>query len=379
MKIKFLPLYLFIACASLFLTSCSDDDDAVVDITVTPPSTYKFERNGKSTVSFSGQSSRLKMAGELYSGMKSSSSTKVGLNNMFNNGTGFSDSKLDASGKKVGNKTFASSVASATVKPMFDSMITDFADNVIPNWSTTAADGTAGKMTDSKRTVYINAKGHELTQLFTKGLIGGMTMDQIVNGYLSAAKLDTGTNRADNDAGTLVSGKDYTQMEHYWDEGFGYLYGEEADVENPTLGNGVLLSKYAGKVDGSNSPGIGKIIYDAFKMGRAAIVAKNYAVRDAQAKIIQMHISKIIGYKAHDYLNDYVTKAAAGTPADAIHALSEGYGFIMSLQVTNDGTGKPYFTNAEVNTMLAKIENFWTVSSADCTAMANDIKAKMNL
>jgi hypothetical protein len=234
-------------------------------------------------------------------------------------------------------------------------------------------------MTDSKRTVYINAKGHELTQLFTKGLIGGMTMDQIVNGYLSAAKLDTGTNRADNDAGTLVSGEDYTQMEHYWDEGFGYLYGEEADVENPTLGNGVLLSKYAGKVDGSNSPGIGKIIYDAFKMGRAAIVAKNYTVRDAQAKIIQMHISKIIGYKAHDYLNDYVTKAAAGTPADAIHALSEGYGFIMSLQVTNDGTGKPYFTNAEVNTMLAKIENFWTVSSADCTSMANDIKAKMNL
>lgn len=379
MKLKFLPIYLFIACASLFLTSCSDDDDAVVDITVTPPSTYKFERNGKSTVSFSGQTSRLKMAGELYSGMKSSSSTKAGLNNMFNNGTGFSDATLDASGKKVGNKTFASSVSSATVKPMFDAMITDFADNVIPNWSTTAADGTAGKMTDSKRTVYINAKGHELTQLFTKGLIGGMTMDQIVNGYLSAAKLDTGTNRSDNDAGTLVSGKDYTQMEHYWDEGFGYLYGEEADVENPTLGNGVLLSKYAGKVDGSNSPGIGKIIYDAFKMGRAAIVAKNYAVRDAQAKIIQMHISKIIGYKAHDYLNDYVTKAAAGTPADAIHALSEGYGFIMSLQVTNDGTGKPYFTNAEVNTMLAKIENFWTVSSADCTAMANDIKAKMNL
>ena len=51
----------------------------------------------------------------------------------------------------------------------------------------------------------------------------------------------------------------------------------------------------------------------------------------------------------------------------------------MSLQVTNDGTGKPYFTNAEVNTMLAKIENFWTVSSADCTAMAAEIKSKMNL
>ena len=73
------------------------------------------------------------------------------------------------------------------------------------------------------------------------------------------------------------------------------------------------------------------------------------------------------------------SKAAAGTPADAIHALSEGYGFIMSLQVTNDGTGKPYFTNSEVNAMLAKIDNFWTVSSADCTAMADEIKTKMNL
>ena len=378
MKFKFLPLFIFIAFTSLFLASCSDDEEEILNV-VTPPTTYKFERGGKSTVSHGGQTSRLKMASELYSGMKNSSSTKSGLNNMFNNGTGFSDATLDASGKKVGNKTFASSVASSTVKPKFDAMITDFADNVIPNWTTTAANGTAGKMTDSKRTVYINAKGHELTQVFTKGLIGGMTTDQILNGYLSAAKLDTGTNRADNDAGTVVPGKDYTQMEHYWDEGFGYLYGEEADVTNPTLGNGVLLSKYASKVDGSNSPGIGKIIYDAFIMGRAAIVAKNYTVRDAQANIIKIHISKIIGYKAHDYLNDYVTKAAAGTPADAIHALSEGYGFVMSLQVTNDGTGNPYFTNSEVNAMLAKLDNFWTVSSADCTAMANDIKTKMSL
>tara|TARA_X000000368_G_scaffold17173_1_gene13494 strand:+ start:4342 stop:5478 length:1137 start_codon:yes stop_codon:yes gene_type:complete len=378
MKFNFLSLFIFITCTSLFLTSCSDDDDAVSNV-VTPPSNYNFERNGATTVSFSGQTTRLKMASELYSGMKSSSSTKAGLDNMFNNGEGFSDTTLNGTGKKIGNKTFSSSIASSTVKPKFDEMITDFTTNVIPNWSTSAANGTAGKMTDSKRTVYINGKGHELTQLFTKGLIGGLAMDQIVNGYLSKAKLDTGTNKADNDAGTLVSGKNYTQMEHYWDEGFGYLYGEEADYKNPTLGDGVLLSKYAKKVEDSSQPGIAKIIYDAFIMGRAAIVAKNYTVRDAQAKIIQIHVSKIIGQKAHDYLNDYVTKAAAGTPADAIHALSEGYGFIMSLQVTNDGTGNPYFSNTEVNAMLAKLDNFWTVKSSDCTDMANTIKSKMSL
>lgn len=51
----------------------------------------------------------------------------------------------------------------------------------------------------------------------------------------------------------------------------------------------------------------------------------------------------------------------------------------MSLQVTNDGTGNPYFTNTEANAMLTKLDNFWTVSSADCTAMANEIKTKMSL
>ena len=84
-------------------------------------------------------------------------------------------------------------------------------------------------------------------------------------------------------------------MEHYWDEGFGYIYGLEADAKNPTLsGNGdVLVNKYLGKVDGSSQAGIGKIIYDAFVMGRAAIVAKNYTVMEAQAKIIKIHVSKL--------------------------------------------------------------------------------------
>ena len=101
MKFKFLPL--FVLCTSLFLISCSDDD-VIVDNTVTPPSTYKFERNGSTTVSHGGQTTRLKMASELYSGMKSSSSTKEGLNNMFNNGEGFSATTLNGTGKKLAVK-----------------------------------------------------------------------------------------------------------------------------------------------------------------------------------------------------------------------------------------------------------------------------------
>ena len=39
-----------------------------------------------------------------------------------------------------------------------------------------------------------------------------------------------------------------TKMEHYWDEGFGYLYGEDSQYSQD-LGNGVLISKYGGKGD----------------------------------------------------------------------------------------------------------------------------------
>ena len=117
------------------------------------------------------------------------------------------------------------------------------------------------------------------------------------------------------------------------------------------------------------------IVFDAFKLGRAAIVAGDYDVRDAQAKIIMIHLSKVVGYKAVDYLNSYMSKKSA-TPADAIHALSEGYGFILSLMFTNDGTGKPYFSEAEVNTMLSKMSNFWTVKDSDLTTMVNYIKSK---
>ena len=378
---RFLKVFVF----SMLIISCSKDkDEDVADNTVTPPATYEFTRNGQSTVSFGGQTARLKMAAEIYSALKDNYSTKEQIDNMFNNGTGFSDSSLDASGKNIGSKTAASPIASATVKPIFDAMIVDFVDNVIPAWNDDAADGTPGKLTDETSSVYINAKGHEITQLFTKGLMGALVTDQILNNYLTAAKLDSGTNR-DDQANLVLEYGTATKMEHYWDEGFGYLYGEEANVaradlgSNPT-GNGVLVNKYFKKVnDQAERAGIAQTVYDAFKMGRAAIVAENYTVRDEQAAIIQVNLSKVIGYKAMDYLNGYVSKKDAGNLADAIHALSEGWGFILSLQFTNDGTGNPYFSNSEVNAMLAKIDNFWTVSSADCTSMANDIKTKMGL
>jgi len=370
---------------AFIFVSC-DTDNQEDELIVVAPANYEFVRDGASTVSFSGQTARLNMADEIYNALNTNTFTKAQLLEMFNNGTGFSTDALNNAGKVVGSKTASgcNHGALAVTKARYTDMLEDFADNVIPAWTATASNGSAGLLTDSKRTINVNAKGWEVDQTFIKGIIGGMCVDQIVNNYLDPCQLDSGTRRDDNTNGVLSSGKNYTDMEHKWDEGFGYLYGQEedasrADLGTSPLGNGTTLMKYFKKINDSNMPGISEIVFDAFKLGRAAIVAGDYELRDAQAKIIMIHLSKVVGYKAVDYLEGYMDKMAAGNNADAIHALSEGYGFILSLMFTNDGTGTPYFSESEVNSMLLKMDNMWTVSNTDLSEMVTSIKSRFNI
>jgi hypothetical protein len=52
----------------------------------------------------------------------------------------------------------------------------------------------------------------------------------------------------------------------------------------------------------------------------------------------------------------FVRFRAANTGAKSFHALSEAYGFIMSLRYTNNPTtNSPYFSKSEVDAMLANM------------------------
>ena len=359
-----------------------------------PPEDYGFTRGGKSTVFYTGQTTRLEQAAELKTDMNDAASTKTLLDNMFNNGTGFTDSTLDGS-KKIGNKTAASPIASATVKPIFDTWITEFAEVVAPavNSGTTASAGVAGLYTESdgSREVKINGKGFEFNQLFSKGLIGALQIDQIINQYLSVGKLDSGTAREDNDNGVYgyaLPGETeltITKMEHYWDEGFGYLQG----MDNQFIpggqpdGDRAHLNYYLDKINKQdNESGITQKIYDAFTLGRAAIVAKDYVERDKQAAIVAAELSKVIGYKAFYYIEKGSTSIAAGKWAAAHHALSEAYGFILGMQFTKAADGEPYMTNAEVNTMLDALaagNGFWDRTPAELDDMAVQLKTATGL
>ena len=386
-------LLLPLALISFTFTSCDDDDnnDPVVHA-IQAPDTYSFERNNESTVSYSGQTTRLEQADELYAALNSEGSTAAALDLMFNgsdgSSAGFANDLLNGTSKIIGSKTASSTLAgSATTKQRFNQYIINFAYSVAPNWNMDAAPGVPGSITspDGGSTYQINAEGQELDQLFFKGLIGAFTLDQIVNNYIHPNQLDSGTRIDDNDNGVLSDGKPYTDMEHKWDEGFGYLYGQEGDLDDvgatvgsAPAGSGNLLMKYFKKVnaEGGYEPGIGQTVYDAFIMGRTAIVNKDYDLREAQADIIQVELSKVIGYYAVHYLNDYLAKVEEGNAAKAHHSLSEAYGFILSLQFTNDGNDEPYMSKADVENFLdTSLSDFHNIDQDDITAMIIVIKA----
>ena len=375
MSIKLLNI---IALSGLFFVACINDDGNNNSNHMDAPETYKFDRNGLTTVSFSGQTCRLTMAGEIYDAFKDTSKTVEDINNMFANGTGFSE---ELCSKNIRSKTASSATASSTVKPMFDAFIEETVNEVFPKWNSPASAGKSGYITESNgKKRYVNSKGLELDQAFVKGLIGGLCLDQITNNYLTVGKLDVGNNISDNDNEVLNGDNNYTTMEHYWDEGFGYLYGLEADQENPTYSeNGdILLNKYAGKVNGSDADQVDmSSVYDAFIAGRTAIVNNDYTKRDLEAAKIKLYLDKIIAIRAAYYLEAAAEIIANGDARpDAFHDLSEGYGFVLSLQFTD------FFYNAEVEVLLDQLlegDGFWKVESSTLNTIAQQIRTKSNI
>ncbi|MGB3149451.1 MAG: DUF4856 domain-containing protein [Maribacter sp.] len=363
------------------------------------PSTYVFLRNGENTVDFSGQTTRLRMGDEIVDALLNPSMTADQLLAMYAHMEGdmnFIDTNLNASNKNMRSKTAASvdffsvnAAAQALIRKDFETWITAQAEEVFPNWGVAASAGIAGQLADGSSTRYVNGKGLEYDQLWTKGLIGALATDQILNNYLSVAILDEADNIANNDADTPAEGKAYTNMEHKWDEAYGYVYGLNADAANPNadLGADSFLNKYIGRVEGDDDfAGIADEIFQAFKLGRAAIVAKDYDVRDAQAELIRKKISEIIGIRAVYYLQQAKVSLEQETPAygTAFHDLSEGYGFIYSLQFTRkSSSNEPYFTKTEVDAFLIDLmddgtNGLWDLETATLDAIATAIAARFD-
>ena len=398
---------LFLLATTAFFASCSDDDNTIpmtdddqgTDPVIEAPLTYNFERDGATTVDFNGQTTRILMAEEIVDALLDfDNTTAESLLAKFNHEEGvanFEDTDLNASSKNLSSKTAASrdyfatnTAEAATIRATFEEYLERQVTDIFPGELEIASPGVAGQLADGSATRWVDGNGLEFNQLWTKGMIGALMTDQMLNNYLSVAVLDETDNRANNNEAVLAEGKNYTTMEHKWDEAYGYLFGTSQDTANPlaTLGaDDSFLNKYLGRVESdADFAGIAQEIYDAFKLGRAAIVGRDYELRDQQAAIIREAVSEIIAIRAVYYLQQGKNGIEAENYGTAFHDISEGWGFIYSLRFTRDTVNDaPYFTREEVDGMLTALmadgdNGLWDITPETLDAISAQIAAKFS-
>ncbi len=380
--LKGLSLILF---TTLIFASCKKNDDdnnlrASIDASIiTGESTYSgifVDANAQSTVDFTEGNKAYKIfqAINSYCGKsKTEVITATTLANMYSNtGNPFDDATLNSSGVQLRNLTASSwnATAAEAVRAKFASDFTTMA-TVSQSNGITASEGVAGKLVAGTSTYLVDAKGIETQQVIQKGLIGAYQIDLICN-----VLLDEGLD-AENYA--VVSGKNYTQLEHNWDLAFAtltpntnYLIGSTSTSKVTTE---FALGSYAWEYNRDTEDY--KKLLPAFLKGRVAVVNNNKAEVNAQALLIKQILQKTIALAARGYLAK--SKDASLTEAAKAHAFAEGLGFIYSLRFCTAFGADASFSDSILAGLIGSTNSFYNLTPAKILAADDAIKAKFNL
>lgn len=331
MKKQFLVSSMLVMFAMISFTSCKKDSEDVIP-PYTVPDTYNF-----TGANYTSSTNRVKMMLELDVYMKSATTVKLDgskTTNMFNNTNNpFANAALNTSGIKLADKTADAS----QFKGYIDLLVSNSQSNDV-----LASKGNFGYLMRSATSkIIVGADGYEYGQVALKGMMGSLFFKQAMD-ILSAIPADA----------TVAL------QEQHWDEAFGYLavpadYSPDKDYtvaplnalvfpEKPALWGGYLAER------GKNITA-GKIIWDAFRTGRAAIAVKDIKVRDQAITDIQMIWEKLAANAAYAYMNIPQQSANVGNFGTQFHALSEAHGFIETLKYRVKSKSK--LSDADYNTM----------------------------
>ncbi len=362
---------LILPTALLFtLSACENDDDTTQPSgpgEVSTPASYSFERNGMSSVSYSGQTDRLNQLDEMKAKLLvadgGSQVQAADLLAMFNNTGGNGGGNFSfSSSKQLANKTFAPDVA------YFETFINEAASASVDGANNiAAANGTAGLLTRSNNnTILVDENGMEFTQAIEKGLMGATFFYQIANVYTTAEKIGT---QVDNS--TIVDGKNYTTLEHHFDEAFGY-FGAPIDYKANYTGNEPVRfwAKYANSLEANAQ--VSDPIMNAFKKGRQAIVENRRDVLNEQVKIINEQVERLIAACSIHYVNKSLSTTNTG---DQLHYLSELQAFTRALRFSNPTYRK--YSVTEVDALISSNigTNLWDVTPAGLNTLKNELSA----
>ena len=286
-----------------------------------PPDTYEFfDADGISSVIYSGQVVRNLIIQDIKSQVTVNPTILVSMyyNDAINQAraifTSTDPSSVQTTYGDISSKSVSGKIASNTNCLVPDCNVYGYGSDpatLIPEWFTEAESG------------QYTADGMDVPQMVQKLLQGAVIYYQGASKYLGT--IETGDNSQ------IIEGKNYTQMEHYWDEAFGY-FGAAVDYASYTdteLSSGVrwkdsnnsssidFLSEFcfgssvrAGKRDNGSASGtvdFTSTIFNAFVLGRYLI--SNGGSLDEileQRNIIANEWEKLFAANTIHYINDTV-------------------------------------------------------------------------
>lgn len=320
---------LFLFATLLVFVSCKNDDDGMAEYDV--PTTYNFEN-----VSYSGQTQRIGQFTELKSYMATSRTSGVALDAdrllaMYENGANANWVGTYEDSKEIKGKTFEAVQDDFTV--LLEELATA-STSTVPG-----AEGVSGVITsnDGSKNYLIGDDGLDHAQVIEKGLMGALLYYQATGVYMEPGKIDS-----DNTEVTPGKG---TEMEHAFDEAFGY-FGVETTFPT-SLDNLAFWGNYSNNYDdilGSNQK-----MMDAFLKGRAAISNDDLVARDEAIETLRKEWELISVGAALHYLNSGMSNF--DDMSIRAHGVSEGIGFIYALQFNPAKT----INNSQINELLETI------------------------
>ena len=336
---------------------------SVEPLLATTPSTYGFERDGNTTVSYSGQNERLDMVkamktylvqGDKRETTISAATLNDAYANVGDNGNGFFDF---TSTKQLKDKTFAPDLDNNFMENLFAGA------EAVSQAGTNASNGVAGfiERENSGSTIMVDANGREFTQLIEKGLMGTVMYNQIYNTYFSDGR--TGD---DVENTTLREGTNYTDLEHHWDEAFGY-FNPPLDFSSnwPEAREDEVRywSDYSNVVDPfirSNDE-----IMNAFLIGRTAIVNNDLIGKNTQRAILFEKLELVAAATSIHYINESLKHLNDGQIGEAFHTLSEAWAFVNALIYSPNRRISLDQIETIKETDLGANGNFWNATAVD--------------
>ncbi|AYB33059.1 DUF4856 domain-containing protein [Chryseolinea soli] len=372
------------------LAACSDDDvkpDLRADVdysTLDETAGYASQftdQSGASTVDFTEGNYRLKMFQALNYHSSSSVTAKTTidanvLKSLYaNSGNPFYDistssvsvtgATLNGSGLQLRNIT-ASSLSATEAEAVRTKIEGDFTAIATASLSVnqTASSGVAGKLGN----YLVDAKGIEQAQIIQKSLIGALQLD-----YISNVLLNKGL-EADNYS--VVSEKNYSQLEHNWDEAYGLLTLNDVYLKGSTDATRATVEFALGSYIWEYNKAAYAKIYPAFLKGRAAIVNNDRAELQTQATFIRTEMENAIARAALGYLDKW--KTGSDDPARA-HAMGEGLGFVYSLRFATLHGADAAFSDNLLNGLVGSANGFWDLDATKINTASDAIKVKFGL